>query len=263
MQEKLSVTIVQSELHWEDRKKNLEMFAAKLGSVMPRSIVLLPEMFSTGFSMEPAPLAETMTGDSIGWMKKMAAEKKIVLCGSLIIEEEGRYYNRFVCMLPNGEAAIYDKRHLFAYAGENEKYTAGNRRQVLSISGWKIQCIVCYDLRFPVWTRQQMKEGNPEYDVLLCVANWPEKRIHAWKTLLQARAIENQCYVAAVNRTGTDGNGITYSGESLVIDPLGNILETHKDREIIFSVDLERKNLEEARNRFPFLKDADKFLIMD
>lgn len=263
MEERLRVTLIQSSLYWEDKKKNLEMFEAKLDSAEPRSIVLLPEMFTTGFSMDPAPLAETMEGESIGWMKRMSARKKIVLCGSLIIREEGNYYNRFVCMLPNGEAAIYDKRHLFGYAGENEKYSAGNRRQVLSISGWKINCIVCYDLRFPVWTRQQMKNGSPEYDVLLCVANWPEKRIQAWRSLLQARAIENQCYVAAVNRVGTDGNGIAYTGESLVADPLGNIIETRKDREEIFSVELERKNLEEIRNRLPFLKDADSFLIKD
>lgn len=263
MEDKLKVTLVQSILHWEDKRKNLEMFTVKLESVEPRSIVLLPEMFSTGFSMEPAALAETMEGEAVEWMKKITARKKIVLCGSLIIEEKGHYYNRFVCMLPNGEAAIYDKRHLFAYAGENEKYTAGKRRQILSISGWKINCIVCYDLRFPVWTRQQAADGTPEYDVLIIVANWPEKRIQAWKTLIQARAIENQCYVAAVNRVGTDGNGILYSGESLVADPLGNILEIRKDNEEIFSVELERKNLDEIRSRLPFLKDADDFQIKD
>lgn len=242
-----------------------------LGISEKTELVILPEMFSTGFSMRPEALAETMEGESVQWMKRIAAEKKIILAGSLIIEEGGHYYNRLIWMLPHGQHGVYDKRHRFAYAGEDGHYTAGRKRFIASVKGWKIQPLVCYDLRFPVWARQTPSQPPPkgeektsaEYDVLIYVANWPEKRIHAWKTLLQARAIENQCYVVGVNRTGDDGAGIHYSGESMVIDPLGEVLYTKKDTEDIYTIILDKQQLESIREKLPFLKDADGFVILN
>lgn len=250
------------------------MLGEKINSIKERTeIVVLPEMFSTGFSMVPQKLAETMNGETVQWMKKMAATRKIILTGSLIIEENGCYYNRSVWMLPNGQYGVYDKRHRFAFAGEDEHYTAGTKRLIASVKGWKINLQVCYDLRFPVWARQTSPssplsqgeegkgKGSPEYDVLIYVANWPERRIHAWKTLLLARAIENQCFVVGVNRTGDDGNGIHYSGESMIIDPLGEVLYTKKDVEDIFTVTLQKEHLDSIREKFPFWKDADDFQL--
>ncbi len=244
------------------------MFEAKIKSITDKTeLVVLPEMFSTGFSMEPALLAETMEGETVAWMKRVAAEKKIILTGSVIIEEDGKYYNRLIWMLPNGQYGVYDKRHRFAYAGEDEQFTAGSKRLIASVKGWKINLLVCYDLRFPVWARQKTSspsapaEERLEYDLLIYVANWPERRSHAWKTLLQARAIENQCYVVGVNRVGDDGNQIHYSGDSMVIDPLGEILQTATQQENIFTVVLQKTSLEEVRTKLPFWKDADEFSI--
>lgn len=227
-------------------------------------LVVLPEMFSTGFSMKPEVLAETMEGETMAWMKRVSAANRVILTGSLIIEEEKKYYNRLIWMMPNGEFGYYDKRHLFGFAGEDKYYQAGNKRLITSVKGWKINVQVCYDLRFPVWARQSVKKDkeNPyEYDVLLYVANWPERRSHAWKTLLCARAIENQCYVIGVNRVGMDGNEIYHSGNSLVIDPLGEVLYHMTDEEDIFTIMLEKEKLEDVRSRFPFLKDADEFRL--
>ncbi len=221
-------------------------------------MVILPEMFSTGFSMKPEILAEKMDGETISWMKKITAEKKIILTGSLIIEEDNKYYNRLIWMLPNGEYGVYDKRHLFAYGDEHTHYTAGDKRLIASVKGWKINLQVCYDLRFPVWSRQGAEK---EYDVLIYVANWPEKRSLAWKTLLQARAIENQCYVIGVSRVGEDGNHILYSGDSRIVDPLGEILYQKKNEEDIFTYTLKKEILDDAREEFPFWKDADSFII--
>ncbi|MGZ8541559.1 MAG: nitrilase-related carbon-nitrogen hydrolase, partial [Chitinophagaceae bacterium] len=173
-----------------------------------------------------------------------------------------RYYNRLIWMLPNGHYGIYDKRHRFAFAGEDQYYTAGDKRLIASVKGWKINLQVCYDLRFPVWSRQQAQSGEPEYDLLIYVANWPEKRITAWKTLVQARAIENQSYVVGVNRTGTDGNDINYSGDSMIVDPLGEILYHKKNEEDISTIILTKDHLQTVREKFPFWKDADHFTIM-
>ncbi len=271
----LSITIVQTNLHWENKAANLQMLEEKIYSIKEKTeIVVLPEMFSTGFSMKPELLAETMEGETVQWMKRITAEKKIILTGSIIIEEEGKYYNRLIWMLPNGLYGTYDKRHLFAYAGEDDHYSAGTKRLIASAKGWKINLLVCYDLRFPVWARQTLLTpnsspqverglgGEVEYDVLIYVANWPERRIHAWKTLLQARAIENQCYVVGVNRIGTDGNDIHYSGESMIIDPMGDVLYTKKDEEDIFTVPLDKTHLQTVREKLPFLKDADGFQII-
>ena len=236
------------------------MFEEKIRSIKEKTeVVLLPEMFSTGFSMKPKVLAENMNGETVQWMKKVAAENKIILAGSVIIEEDDHFYNRLIWMLPNGKYGVYDKRHRFAFAGEDEHYTAGNKRLIASVKGWRINLLVCYDLRFPVWARQSSGEDGLEYDVLVYVANWPERRVHAWKTLLQARAIENQCYVVGVNRVGDDGNEIHYTGESMVIDPLGEVLYQKKDEEDIFTITLDKTQLDTIREKFPFWKDADRF----
>ena len=246
------------------------MLEKKIMSVTDRTeVIVLPEMFSTGFSMKPEALAETMAGETVQWMKRMAAEKRAVFTGSVIIEDpslaaegEKYYCNRLIWMLPNGQYGYYDKRHLFAFAGEEQHYTAGKKRLIASVNGWKINLQICYDLRFPVWARQQSQEEGPEYDVLVYVANWPERRSLAWKTLLQARAIENQCYVIGVNRVGNDGNDIYHSGDSMVIDPLGEILYHGKNIEDVFTIALDKGKLEEVRQKMPFWRDGDLFLLV-
>ena len=240
------------------------MLEGKINELYQKAeIVVLPEMFSTGFSMNAETLAETMEGPTVDWMKRISAENRLILTGSLIIKEEKKYYNRLIWMMPNGEYGYYDKRHLFAYSGEDKDFSSGNKRLITSVKGWKLNMLVCYDLRFPVWARQSPKDENRgyEYDVLVYVANWPERRSHAWKTLLCARAIENQCYVIGVNRVGRDGNDINYSGNSLVIDPLGEVLYHMADDEDVFTITLQKERLEEVRTKFPFLKDADGFII--
>lgn len=241
------------------------MLEEKISTLYQKTeIVILPEMFNTGFSMNVAVLAETMDGLTMEWMKRISAENRIILTGSLIIEEEKKYYNRLIWMMPNGEFGYYDKRHLFAYSGEDKDFSSGNKRLIASVKGWKLNMMVCYDLRFPVWARQSVEKNGQagyEYDVLVYVANWPERRSHAWKTLLCGRAIENQCYVIGVNRVGSDGNDIRYSGNSLVIDPLGEVLYHMADEEDIFTITLQKGRLDEVRTKFPFLKDADEFSI--
>lgn len=272
----LTITTIQSSLHWEDKQANLAMFEKKiLGIAEKTEIVILPEMFSTGFSMKPEQLAEQMDGETVSWMQKISAQKRIIITGSVIIEEEGHYFNRLIWMLPNGQFGFYDKRHLFAYANEHEHYTPGQKRLIASVKGWKINLIVCYDLRFPIWCRQSrtpivqgdpteeelMEPIAPEYDLLICVANWPERRNHAWKTLLQARAIENQVYVVGVNRVGNDGNNIYHSGDTLIADAMGQVLYTREHEEDIFTITLQKDALEDVRQKLPFLEDADDFMI--
>ncbi len=258
----LKVTIIQTSLFWEDKASNLQMLEQKIWDIPGRpELVVLPEMFSTGFSMDPVRLAETMEGPSVAWMKKTAAERKIILTGSLIIEEDGRYFNRLLWMLPNGQCGHYDKRHLFAYGGEDQSYSPGHKRLIASVNGWKIHLLICYDLRFPVWSRQSPQGDEPEYDLLVYVANWPQRRSHAWKTLLQARAIENQCYVVGVNRTGVDGNQIAYAGDSVILDPLGQTVHDCGNDPSVVTCELHRESLEEIRTQFPFLKDADSFIL--
>ncbi|MFL5810246.1 MAG: amidohydrolase [Flavisolibacter sp.] len=267
----LRFTLIQTELFWENKNSNLFMLERKINALQePTHVILLPEMFSTGFSMKPAALAENMDGESVQWMKRIAVQKKIILAGSLIIEENGHYYNRLIWMQPDGRYGFYDKRHLFAFAEEDKYYSAGSQRLIASVNGWKINLLVCYDLRFPVWSRQcaeqtenkKEKESEAEYDVLVYVANWPDKRSLAWKTLLRARAIENQCYVIGVNRVGKDGNDIVYNGDSMVIDPLGETLYQKTGEEDVCTITLDKEVLNQARQRFPFLKDADDFRIL-
>ena len=279
MASSLIITTIQPDLVWEDKAANLKRLEQQIFSIPdPAEVVVIPEMFSTGFSMRPEALAEPMDGPTVNWMREVAARRRIILTGSVIIGEEGNYYNRMIWMLPNGEYGVYDKRHRFAYAGENEHYTAGNRRLVASIKGWRILLQVCYDLRFPVWSRQTPQDpantpdratpaplatGEPqlEYDCIIYVGNWPERRSVAWKTLLQARAIENQSYVVGVNRVGNDGNNIYHSGDSMIIDPLGEVLYHGFGKEEIFTQTLQKERLTEVRQRFPFWRDADHFSI--
>ena len=267
----LTFSLIQTSLHWEDKQANLAMLEQKISSIQqPTEVIVLPEMFSTGFSMQPHLFAESMQGKTVQWMKRIAQQKKAIITGSIIIQEEGYYYNRLIWMLPNGSYGYYDKRHLFAYAGEDQHYTPGSKRLIASVKGWKINLQVCYDLRFPVWARQaplstsgEGQGSESEYDVLLYVANWPERRNHAWQTLLTARAIENQCYVIGVNRVGADGNNITHCGNSMVIDALGTILYQKQQEEDIFTITLRKEDLQEIRNKYPFLHDADYFNIIN
>jgi len=264
----LTISTIQTNLLWEERSANLRLLEQKIAGIEEKTeIIVLPEMFSTGFSMQTRTLAETMEGETVQWMKRVSRENGIILTGSVVIEEGGNYYNRLIWMLPNGEHGHYDKRHLFAYAEEDKHYHPGNKRLIASVKGWKINLLVCYDLRFPVWARQAPLSsrrgdgGEVEYDVLIYVANWPERRSHAWKTLLCARAIENQCYVVGVNRVGTDGNNIYYSGNSLIIDPMGQVLYHMADEEDVFTITLQKEKLDEVRSKFPFWKDSDSFKI--
>ena len=279
----LTITTIQANLFWENKTANLKMFEEKIKNIEGKTeLVILPEMFSTGFSMNPVKLAETMDGETVAWMKRIAIEQKIIITGSLILEDNKNYYNRLIWMLPNGQCGHYDKRHLFAFAKEDEHYTAGNKRLIAQVKGWKINLQVCYDLRFPVWARQAPSQPPPkgeeqttlnaknenkktenayEYDVLIYVANWPERRNYAWKTLLTARAIENQCYAIGVNRVGNDGNNIYHSGNSMIIDPLGEIIYHKEKDEDVFTYTLQKETLHEVRTKLPFLKDGDAFTI--
>jgi omega-amidase len=257
--EQLNITLIQPDIVWEDKAANLLQYENYIGNIADkREVVVLPEMFSTGFSMAPERLAEDMHGPSVQWMKHIAHKYRCILTGSLIIEEDGKYYNRLLWVQPDGNLGYYDKRHLFGYGDEDKHYSAGNKRLMVSVKGWRICPLICYDLRFPAWARNQ----GEEYDVLLYVANWPERRNLAWKTLLQARAIENMSYVVGLNRVGTDGKDIFYSGDSSVFSPLGELLWQHSKTPVVHTITLEKEPLQHVRSHFPFLKDADKFVLL-
>lgn len=264
----LTVATIQADLVWEDKAANLDRFQEKIEALSSEvELVILPEMFTTGFSMSPQTLAETADGETIAWMKQLSQDRNIVIVGSMIAKENDAYFNRLICMLPTGSYGIYDKRHLFSFAGEENHYSAGNKRLIASIKGWKLNLQICYDLRFPVWARQQVKVSEkeeivPEYDMLVYVANWPERRVHAWRTLLCARAMENQCYVIGVNRVGNDGNGIYHNGSTMIIGPLGEVLYHAVDKEDICEMTLSKEELKDIRNKFSFLKDGDDFNIL-
>lgn len=270
--EDLSVTFIQTDLHWETISDNLEMLSDKINDKIEvtTDLVVLPEMFSTGFTMNTS-LAETMEGNSVTWMKKISSDKKIALTGSLIIKENNNFYNRLIWVDEGEVKATYDKRHLFSMANEDKHYTAGTERTIVNLKGWRICPLICYDLRFPVWSRnknltvdnlQLRNNDETAYDILIYIANWPEKRSTAWKTLLQARAIENQSYVVGVNRTGMDENNIFYSGDSGIVDPRGKVLSgTCYGPQCIQTIILPYNDLEEYREKFPVWKDADDFEI--
>jgi predicted amidohydrolase len=258
--DQLHITIVQHDIVWENKGANLLAYEEYIQSIQgKKEVVVLPEMFSTGFSMDAAGQAETMDGPTVQWMLSMAATHRCIITGSLIIEEGGLYYNRLLWVLPNGQIGTYDKRHLFGYAEEDQYYAPGDKRLIVSVNGWKICPLICYDLRFPVWARNT---PSNEYDVLIYVANWPERRSLAWRTLLQARAIENMAYVVGVNRVGVDGKDIPYIGESSVFGPLGEPLWQGKEAGT-HTVILEKSHLEQSRKQFPFINDADKFMLLD
>ena len=248
----MNITLVQSQLYWEDIEKNLSNFEQKLETVEQTDLIILPEMFSTGFSMNAAALAETMEGSALNWMRKTAAKKHAAITGSLIIKEDDKFYNRLIFMRPDGSFDQYDKKHLFSMAREEETYTAGTAKIIIEYLGWKICPLICYDLRFPIWNR-----NLEDYDLAIYVANWPDRRSYHWRSLLTARAIENQCYVAAVNRVGTDGKDLYYSGYSSLIDPAGEILYQRADSEDIQQFDISLEHLKEVRTKLPFLKDRD------
>ena len=260
----LKVTLVQTELHWENVDANLAMFTQKLSAIEKESthLIVLPEMFSTGFSMNAKHLAEKENGKTIQWMAQQANNKNAVITGSIIFEEDEKYYNRLIWMRPDGTFEYYNKRHLFSMGNEHLHYSAGDKKIITELNGWKICPLVCYDLRFPVWSRNHFIKENEtaigEYDLLLYIANWPERRNHPWKTLLLARAIENQCYVAGLNRAGADGNDIIHSGDSAVINAKGEIISTipaHKN--YISTIELNYNELINFRKEFPVGLDAD------
>jgi predicted amidohydrolase len=259
MQDQLNITIIQSDTVWGAIEKNLQNIASKIEAITEKTdLIILPEMFSTGFMMNPEKVAEPMDGSAIKWMQKIASEKKCAISGSLIITENNKYYNRFVFVHQSGNMVHYDKKHLFTLAGEEKIYTAGVNRLLFEYKGWKISPFVCYDLRFPVWSRNT--EG---YDIAIYSANWPKPRTNAWDTLLEARAIENMCYCIGVNRIGKDDNGLEYSGHSKIVSPLGKILsETKENLEDVISFSLSKKELIETKNKFQFLNDQDTFELI-
>lgn len=255
----LDLTIIQTELDWHDPAANRERFAARIGALDTESdLIVLPEMFTTGFSMDAPGQAETMAGPSLQWLADQAANANAAICGSLIIEEDGQYYNRFIFMQPDGAFAHYDKRHLFRLAGEGEHYQAGSALPTFTLKQWRIRPMVCYDLRFPLWSRRRQDD---DFDLLIYVANWPRPRHHAWETLLRARAIENQCYVAGVNRIGTDDNGLPYAGGSTVIDYLGQNMVDLGEQDGSAHAVLDNAGLVKFRQKFPFAADADRFTL--
>lgn len=253
----LCVSIVQKQISWENKSANLAQYERLLTSVQDGTdLIVLPEMFSTGFTMNAASMAEPQNGPTLKWMESISKEKNAVVTGSYIVEEEGRYFNRLVWMSPDGHYKTYDKKHLFTYAKEDLYYKAGQQHLIAELKGWKIMPLICYDLRFPVWSRNVFG-----YDILLYVANFPEKRRFAWQQLLIARAIENQAYTIGVNCVGKDGNDISYSGDSLILDYEGNTLVHLAYSETIHTLTLNYDNLQAFRARFAFLKDQDIFSI--
>ncbi len=255
----MKVTTIQTALFWEDKDQNLIHFEKLLADAkIDTDLIILPEMFSTGFTMNAKPFAESMNGNTIQWMKNVSVKYNCAITGSIIIEANGKYYNRLIWI--NGEQIqFYDKRHLFSYAKEDETYTSGNKKLIINFKGWKICPLVCYDLRFPIWSR---RTNNEDYDLLIYVANWPERRSLAWNTLLPARAVENQSFVIGVNRIGDDGNKIYHSGDSATYNFLGEKVSTTRSKEIsIETIELNLDELIKFRTQFAFAADADDFEI--
>ena len=253
----LRVTMIQTDLAWQDPAANRAVFASHFrGLTGHTDLVVLPEMFSTGFSMSAGPLAETMDGPTVGWMREEAVALGCAITGSLIIRHDGRHYNRLIWATPDGRLWHYDKRHLFRMAGEEFHYAAGSRRIIVEHKGWRICPLVCYDLRFPVWSR-----NRDQYDLLIYVANWPARRALAWKALLRARAIENVSYAVGVNRIGKDGNGASYAGDSVAVDFLGQPLAGDRGGDFVETVVLDRQSLLAFRADFPAHLDADDFVL--
>lgn len=255
----MKVSLIQTATHWHDPLANQRHFHDLLDRVPGDSeLVVLPEMFSTGFTMSSKQVAESMDGSTVNWLSNEARTRQITLCGSVVIEESGAFFNRFLWVTPEGVEVSYDKRHRFRMAGEHDHYSAGEDRVIVEHQGWRICPMVCYDLRFPVFFR-----NRGDYDVLVCVANWPAARSVHWETLLKARAIENQCYVVAVNIIGTDGNDVRYAGGSCVLDPQGEPVVAAADADGVFNATLDHGQLTDYRQRFPAWQDADDFSLAD
>ncbi len=258
----LIITIIQSELYWHNPEANLGMFEEKIWSIGEKTdMIVLPEMFNTGFTMDSQAMAEPMNGRTYRWMKQQAAQTGAVILGSIIVNEKGKYYNRLLWMRPDGSCDYYDKKHLFRMGKEHETFTAGTKRMIQIIKDWKICPMTCYDLRFPVWSMNKFNASDEslDYDVLIYVANWPEKRINAWDSLISARAIENYAYVVGVNRVGKDGTGATYNGHSIVVNPKGRRLFFSEDKEVIRTLSFDFEKIKEFRAKFPAYLDNDEF----
>jgi predicted amidohydrolase len=258
-QNKLVVIGIQTDLQWENPKQNCSFFEEKIKNIDSSiDIVVLPEMFASGFSMNAHKNSETLDGETISWMKSIAKKNNFAICGSLALKENKQFYNRFVFVHPSGKIDFYNKRHTFTLAGEDKIYTSGNKQKIILFRGWKIYPQICYDLRFPVWTRNTLN-----YDLLIYVANWPSKRNLAWKTLLKARAIENMTYTIGVNRIGTDGNNLTYTGDSMIVDYLGETVSDLPEGKVgIITTTLEKENQDLIRKKLGFLNDKDQFEIL-
>lgn len=254
MSSTLRIGLVQTQLAWEKCETNIEHIQGLIRYEEPVDLILLPEMWSTGFSMRPEVVAEQEPGPALQWMIEFAVKFGVSMAGSIAVRSEDKYYNRFYCVHPDGQYVAYDKRHLFSFGKEDQHYTAGTERILLKINNWKVLPIICYDLRFPVWCRNTL-----EYDLLVVVANWPTPRIHHWDALLKARAIENQSYIAAVNRIGVDGSGLHYPGHSSIYDMNGMNLLDMKDMEGMGVMSLDRAQLHQYREHFRFLPDRDSF----
>ncbi|MDQ3017168.1 MAG: amidohydrolase [Bacteroidota bacterium] len=252
----LRIGLIQTDLVWEEPADNMRRMEELLSESGPTDLILLPEMWSTGFSLSPERVAEETTGLTLNWMIDQAQKYNSAIAGSVAVREDGKYYNRFYCVHADGRITKYDKRHLFSYGKEDQHYTPGNEHTLLEIKGWKIMPVICYDLRFPVWCRNTM-----DYDLMVIVANWPTARIHHWDALLKARAIENQCYIAAVYRIGVDGNGLEYPGHSGVVDMNGLSLLDLNDRSTMEIIELNKSALDQYREHFRFLQDRDSFRL--
>jgi omega-amidase len=253
----MKIALIQSDLYWEDIAENRNNFESKINQIDSNvDLIVLPEMFSTGFTMNAVEVAETMEGETILWMKSLAKQKNCAITGSLIIKENNQYYNRMLFVFPSGEIQYYDKRHLFSLAGEDQTYTSGTEKVIVDYLGWKICLQICYDLRFPVFAR-----NIENYDLLIYVANWPKVRTNAWDILLKARAVENLSYVVGVNRLGIDANNYEHIGHSQVVDFLGNYILEPQETQNVFVVELDKNIMLETRKKLDFLSDKDAFEI--
>lgn len=254
----MKIALIQSDLIWENPKANRDSFEKKINAIKEDvDLIILPEMFSTGFTMDAAQVAETMNGETVLWIQSLAKAKNVAIIGSIVIEDNNHFYNRLLFVFPSGEIQFYDKRHLFTLAGEDEVYTAGKEKLIVDYLGWKICPMICYDLRFPVFSR-----NVENYDLLLYIASWPEKREYAWDSLLKARAIENMSYTIGVNRIGFDNNEHHYSGHSQVLDYMGEYLLTPQELESVFIVELDKEKMLSVRGKMGFLNDRDAFQML-
>ena len=258
MTDELHIVGIQADLFWENPAKNLVFFEEKINSLPENTdLVVLPEMFTTGFTMNPKNIAEKIDGTTVSWMRKFAVKRQIAITGTLVIQENNNYYNKLIFVHPSGKIETYTKRHSFTLAGEDKVYTSGKEKLIVTYKGWKICPLICYDLRFSVWAR-----NVENYDLLIFMANWPVKRIKAWDTLLKARAIENMSYTIGVNRTGVDANNYSYSGNSLIVDYLGEeVSSLPKNKGGVVHATISKKSQNKVREKLGFLNDMDSFSI--